>query len=113
MAKVSASVKWNQRAIADVKKRVAQGLISMGYDVATRARYKVPVLTGNLQGTIRVEPHMNQWQVYVCAGGIDGVRYGRRREFENNAHPWKRFYMQTSLENVISGNYLKHFKGRL
>ena len=108
------SIKWDNAAIADIEKRTAQGLIAMGYDVARNARNRAPVLTGALKSSIRIETsRMSSYTVYVRAGGIGGVRYARRREFENKLHPLTRHYMSNGLKDTTSGNWERFFKGRI
>lgn len=108
------SIKWDNAAINDIEKRLAQGLIAMGYDVAKNARNRAPVLTGALKGSIRVDPsRMSSYTVYVRAGGIGGVKYARRREFENRAHPWTKHYMSNGLKDTTQAGVEKFFKGRI
>ena len=106
------SIKWDNAAIADIEKRTAQGLVAMGYDVARNARNRAPVLHSFLKGSISVDPR-NAYTVYVRAGGIGGVKYALRREFENKAHPWTKHYMSNGLKDTTSGNWERFFKGRI
>ena len=110
----SIKIKWDNAAINDIERRTAQGLIAMAADVATHARNRAPVLTGALKGSIRVDPsRLSSYTVYVRAGGIGGIRYARRREFENNLHPLTKHYMSNGLRDTTSGNWERFFKGRI
>lgn len=123
----SIKIKWDNAAINEIERRTAQGLIAMAYDVAKNARNRAPVadmayyahlahppVPGLLKSTIRVDPSMvSSYTVYVRAGGIGGVKYARRREFENNLHPWTKHYMSNGLKDTTSGNWQRFFKGRI
>lgn len=104
-------MKWDNSAIEAIKRRTMQGLIMAGYDVANRARTKAPVLTGNLAASIRVEPRSSEYCVYIRAGGVGGIKYARRREYENNLHPSTKHYMANSLREVTSGNWQAKYLG--
>ena len=108
---MSVKMKWDANAIAGIKRRAMQGLIRMGYDSANNSRRLAPVLTGNLAGSIRVEPRDSEYAVYVRAGGIGGVSYALRREYENNLHPNTRHYMRNGVEEVMRGNWTKYLGG--
>jgi hypothetical protein len=124
---VNISIKWDNGAISQIEKRLAQGLFAMGADVATHARNRAPVadmayyahlahppVPGLLKGTIRVDPYnTSPYVVFVRAGGIGGVKYARRREFENNLHPQTKHYMSNGLKDTLSGNWQRFFKGRI
>lgn len=110
----SFQIKWNNAAIADIEKRTAQGLVAMGYDVASHARNRAPVLMGALKGSIRVDASkLSSFVVYVKAGGIGGVKYARRREYENKKHPATKHYMSNGLKDTVNGGVEKFFKGRI
>lgn len=104
-------MKWDMNAINAIKRRAMQGLICAGYDVANKARGKAPVLNGDLAGSIRVDPRPSEYTVYVRAGGIGGIKYALRREFENNLHPNTKHYMGNSLKEVTSGNWQNKYFG--
>lgn len=111
---VNIRIKWDNHAIADIEKRTAQGLIAMGYDVAKNARNRAPVLTGALKSSIRIDTSkMSSYTVYVRAGGIGGVKYARRREFENKLHPQTKHYMSNGLKDTTSGSWERFFQGRI
>lgn len=114
VSSVNISIKWDNGAISQIEKRLAQGLFAMGADVATHARNRAPVRYGMLKSTIRVDPYnTSPYVVFVRAGGIGGVKYARRREFENNLHPETKHYMSNGLKDTLSGNWQKFFKGRI
>ncbi len=107
-------IKWDNAAINDIERRTAQGLIAMAADVATHARNRAPVLTGALKSSIRVDgSKLSSYVVYVRAGGVGGIKYARRREYENKAHPWTKHYMSNGLKDTTSGNWQRFFTGRI
>lgn len=104
---------WNSQAIKNMERRMIEGLFMMGTDIANRARVNAPVLTSALRNSIRVEE--DGQVVYVRAGGSvrgHSIPYALRREYENIAHPDKRFYMKRAQESIMTGDYMtKYFGG--
>lgn len=108
----SCSVHWDGVAISNIKRNFMRGMIRMGNDMANRARYNAPYLTGALRNSIRVS-EAGASNVIVMAGGEVGrfsVPYARRREFENNAHPSTRYYMTRAFNSVVDGDITQYFK---
>lgn len=105
--------KWNQAALNNLNREITKGLLNLGAAVASRARSNAPVDTGALKGSIRVA-EQNATTVYVLAGGHAGrysVPYALRREFENNLHPNKKYYMTRAVKEVARGDIKQYFKG--
>lgn len=95
-----------------------QGLIRMGYDMASLARSNAPYLTGALSNSIRVEEDAGD--VYVIAGGKMGgkdIRYAAIQEFGgyagkyHNAKIRGRHYMSRARDYILAGNYLQKYFG--
>lgn len=104
MAEVS--VKLNRTVIRAISKRFNQGTVIMAGDIARQARFNAPVLTGNLQSSIRVEERKGE--VVVIAGGSWNwnVPYARRQEYE---HKTKKHYMLRAKNTIMSGNWIKKY----
>ena len=109
----SVSFKFSDQALKTMERRIMEGMFEMGIDMAAQARRNAPVLTSALRNSIRVEEDGNV--VYVKAGGnVHGhqIDYALKREYENNAHPWTRYYMKRAQESIMTGDYMtKYFKG--
>lgn len=113
MNKGSYSLKWDQNKIKRLQANAINGLIAMGYAISNGAKDRAPYLTGNLIRSINLDvSEKNNGTVYVVAGGAAGsyaVPYARRREFENNKHPNKKYYMKNAFKEVTK-NYAEYFK---
>ena len=109
---MSSKFTWNQQKLNEIRQNVMKGLMALGFDTANQAQEGAPVRTGALVNSIRTTTD-NKDTVYVLAGGKAGrfnVPYARKREYHNNLHPNKRFYM-TNAAKWAKDNYLKYFKG--
>lgn len=111
--------KWNSGKVAGIRREVARGMLRMGADIASRARFNAPYLTGALRNSIRVTAD-KQDTVYVLAGGQVSDKRGKRgkridyalmREFVNKAHPGTTHYMQRAFDSVTKGNIRQYFGG--
>lgn len=100
---------WKQNALHELSRQCNAGLFRMGTDIASKARANAPVLTGALRNDIRIHPENGV--VYILAGSAR-VPYARRREYENNAHPWTTHYMGKAYDSVINSDWEhKYFGG--
>lgn len=105
--------KWNSGKVAGIRREVAQGMLRMGADIASRARFNAPYLTGALRNSIRVTAD-KQDTVYVLAGGQVGgkrIDYALMREYVNKSHPGTTHYMGRAFDAVTSGDITKYFGG--
>ena len=110
---VSVKLDWNTREISLINQRTVNGLVRMGFDIASGARARAPYQTGALRSTIRVQ-EQGQNNVEVIAGGSYGgkkVPYAWIREQGPNRNPATVHYMQNSANAVMSGDYLKKYFG--
>lgn len=104
--------KWNMAEINALKRDVIYRTLNLGYGIAAEAQRGAPVASSALINTIRATTNHKD-MVHVLAGGsFQGyeVPYARRREYENNLHPNKKYFMKNAFawgEN----NYLKYYKG--
>lgn len=101
---------WNNGALTELQRRMNGGILRMGFDVASRARFNAPVKTGALRNDIRVVT--DDRDVYVVAGS-SRVPYAKRREYENNLHPETRFYMRRAFDSVMESNWQEKYFGNL
>ena len=111
--KTSTNFRWNTSKVAAIRREVTQGMLKMGADIASRARFNAPYLTGALRNSIRVTAD-NADKVYVLAGGQVGgkrIDYARLREYENKKHPGTTHYMGRAFDSVASGDIKKYFGG--
>ena len=109
-----AVVKWDQSKIDAIRRNTMKGLLSMGYEIQRQAKDNAPWLSGDLSRSIRTTTENDT--VYVVAGGsVNGktIAYARLREYENNAHPDKRYYMRRAFDNVMRNGYSKYLKEAL
>lgn len=101
---------WNNGKLNELQRKTNEGLLSMGFDIASRARFNAPVLTGALRNSIRTT--VEGETVYVLAGG-GRVPYARRREYENRLHPETRHYMERAFDSVLSSDWKTKYFGDL
>lgn len=109
---ISAKLTWNNGRLTDLQRSVNRGLLSMGFDIASRARSNAPVLTGALRNSIRVNTEQNK--VFVLAGGrVNGfvVDYAKLREYENHLHPSTTHYMGRAFDSIINSNWKQKYFG--
>lgn len=105
--------KWNSGKVAGIRREVARGMLRMGADIASRARFNAPYLTGALRNSIRVTAD-KQDTVYVLAGGQVGgkrIDYALMREYVNKSHPGTTHYMGRAFDSVTKGNIRQYFGG--
>lgn len=111
----SATFKWNEPVLKQVKASFTRGMLRMGYAAARQARANAPVLTGALRNSIRTTVDNND-NVYVIAGGTNGiykVPYALLREYENRKHPETKMYMHRAFESVQRGDISQYFRSNL
>lgn len=117
MANHSVSVKldWNTSKLTMANQKAVQGLVRMGFDIASQARRNAPYVTGALRNTIRVQEQGND-SVEVIAGGTYGgkvVNYAWKREQGPNRDASTEHYMENAANSVLRGDYLKKYFGDL
>ena len=104
---------WNTAKVNNIRKEVVRGMLRMGADIASKARFNAPYLTGALRNSIRITTD-SQDSVYVLAGGDVGgkrIDYALLREFHNRKHPSTTHYMGRAFDSVTSGDITKYFGG--
>lgn len=109
----SATFKWNAGKISNIRREVTAGLLKMGADIASRARFNAPYLTGALRNSTRPTADGSD-TVYVLAGGQVGgkrVDYALVREYVNKAHPSTTHYMGRAFDEVAKSDIKKYFGG--
>lgn len=110
---VTTTLKWDNAKISLINKNAVKGLFRMGFDIAARARYNAPYLTGALRNTIRVVD-TSENTVEVIAGGNFGGRvvpYAWIREQGPNRNPATEHYMENAANSIMTGDYLKKYFG--
>lgn len=101
---------WNNGKLAELQRKMNEGLLSMGFDIASQARYNAPVLTGALRNSIRTTTRGTS--VYVLAGSAR-VPYARLREFMNHKHPSTTHYMERAFDSVVNSDWKTKYFGDL
>lgn len=103
---------WNHRAISRVKNNANSDTLSLAFAISGQAMRGAPVLTGALVNSIRVtDDHAGT--IFVVAGGKVGgknIPYAKKREYQNKAHPEKRFYMKKAFQ-WGQDNFQRYFQG--
>ncbi len=110
---VTVKLNWNKPALTDLNREITKGLLNIGAAIASKARNNAPVDTGALKSSIRIA-QQDSTTVMVLAGGHAGsfsVPYALRREFENNLHPNKKFYMTRAVKEIAKSDIKQYFKG--
>ena len=110
---VTIRLDWNQKKLSMINQNAVNGLVRMGFDIASRARANAPYLTGALRNTMRVQ-EQGKDQLEVIAGGTYAgykVPYAWVREQGPNRNPATVHYMQNAANSVMSGDYLKKYFG--
>lgn len=110
---VTTTLKWDNSKISLMNKNAVQGLFKMGFDIASRARFNAPYLTGALRNTIRVSD-AGENTVEVIAGGNFGgkvVNYAWIREQGPNRNPATEHYMENAMKSIMTGDYMKKYFG--
>lgn len=116
----SVSIKWDFAKIANIENKTLEGLVRMGYDMASQARSNAPHKTGALSNSIRVVG--NGEIIEVIAGGELGgenIPYAAIQEFGGNAgrrgsvHITGKHYMEKAMNHIMSGNYLSKYFGKV
>lgn len=104
------TIRLNQGKLKSIQQQFKARTVIMAGDIARQARFNAPVLTGNLQSSIRVEEEKSE--IVVKAGGSWNwnVPYARRQEYE---HKTKAHYMQRAKQRIMSGNWEKKYYGGL
>lgn len=99
---------WDNGKLTDIQRKTNVGLLRMGFDIASRARYNAPVKTGALRNDIRTTTSGSS--VYVLAGS-SRVPYARRREYENRLHPSTTHYMGRAFASILNSNWEETYFG--
>lgn len=84
------------------------GLARMVSDIQNQAVRNAPYKNGGLVNSARFKA--TGFLQYTVTFGGGKVPYARRREFENNLHPSKKFYLRRAGRSV-SRRYKSYFKG--
>lgn len=93
--------------------KAVNGLVRMGFDIASQARRNAPYVTGALRNTIRVQD-TSENTVEVIAGGTYGgkkVDYAWIREQGPNRNPATEHYMENAKNSIMVGDYMKKYFG--
>ena len=109
MADVKISL--NRAKLRAIQTKFMGDTVIMAGKIAEQARSNAPVLTGNLQTSIRVEEG-GKTTILVKAGGSWSwnVPYAKYQEFN---HPTKSGYLRNARKTVMSGNWVKKYYGGL
>lgn len=114
MAKTaSVTLKWDNSVLNLMNTKAVNGLVRMGFDIASQARRNAPYVTGALRNTIRVKD-VSENTVEVIAGGTYGgkkVDYAWIREQGPNRNPATEHYMENAKNSVMVGDYMKKYFG--
>lgn len=103
---------WNRNKLNRTTTNTKKATLALAYAISNQAMRGAPVLTGALINSIRVTDDANNI-IYVKAGGSfsgKSVPYAKRREYENNLHPDKKYYMKKAFA-WGNENYQKYFRG--
>lgn len=112
MSSATYTFKWNQARLNGLKTNVMARMLNLGFKTATEAQHGAPVMTSALINSIRTTTD-HKSTVYVLAGGSfagKNVPYARRREYDNNLHPNKKYYMKNAF-GWLNEHYATEFKG--
>lgn len=86
----------------NVSKAVQVMLMKIATTVANTAKIAAPYLSGTLRKSIWIKTNkLSQGSVIVGSP----VAYARRREFENNLHPDRKYYLKKGYE--LSAGYIR------
>lgn len=121
MIVTSVNLKWDKKKLGEIDQRMNEGLLSLGYAIANKARENAPVVTSALRNSIRVEPHKEEFTVDIIAGGIVAnssvgrryVNYADKREAGPNRNPATEHYMENAQKFVMTGDYMKEYFGKV
>jgi len=89
------------RIRAGLPDAIERGIVSGADMIADVARQLVPVLSGDLQGTIRVEMGRQQLARRVVAGGQNGVDYAAAVEYGTSNPNYPAQPYMTPAKNAI------------
>jgi len=109
----SVTLKWDSSVLNLMNTKAVNGLVRMGFDIASQARRNAPYVTGALRNTIRVQD-TSENTVEVIAGGTYGgkkVDYAWIREQGPNRNPATEHYMENAKNSVMVGDYMKKYFG--
>lgn len=109
----SVTLKWDNSVLNLMNTKAVNGLVRMGFDIASQARRNAPYVTGALRNTIRVRD-TSENTVEVIAGGTYGgkkVDYAWIREKGPNRNPATEHYMENAKNSVMVGDYMKKYFG--
>ncbi len=102
------TVRLNRAKLHSMQTQFMARTIKMANDIATQARANAPVLTGNLQSSIRVEEGKNIIMVKAGGGWSWNVPYAKFQEYNNKT---KAHYMLRAEKSVVSGDWAKKYYG--
>lgn len=109
------TVHIDKAKIDGIEKKAIAGMVRLGFDIASQARYNAPYLTGALRNTIRVNEG-NDGTIDVIAGGSYAgykVDYAEIREKGPNKNPATVGYMRNAQKQIMTGDYVKKYFGEL
>lgn len=109
----SVTLKWDSSVLNLMNTKAVNGLVRMGFDIASQARRNAPYVTGALRNTIRVQD-TSENTVEVIAGGTYGgkkVDYAWIREQGPNRNPATEHYMENAKNSIMVGDYMKKYFG--
>lgn len=109
----SVTLKWDSSVLNLMNTKAVNGLVRMGFDIASQARRNAPYVTGALRNTIRVKD-VSENTVEVIAGGTYGgkkVDYAWIREQGPNRNPATEHYMENAKNSVMVGDYMQKYFG--
>lgn len=115
MASNTVVLKWNNAELKSINRKTQEGLLRLGFDIASQARRNAPYVTGALRATIRVQEIADN-ELDVRAGGTYGnktVNYAWIREQGPNKNSATEHYMENAQKAVMSGDYMQKYFGRI
>lgn len=103
--------KWNQLVLGELRSMVTERMKGCALKTSNEAKKGAPVLTSTLQNSIRVVDVDSATEIVAAGGEMNGaeVAYARIREYQNNLHPNKKYYMRNAFI-WLKDNYKKEFK---
>jgi hypothetical protein len=99
--------KWSQQ----VQDGLQRGLVEVTTDIHRRASILAPRASGALVSSGRIQKLGFLTMQVIFGGG--GVRYARRRHFENKKNPQTLQYLYRAGDAVVRGNTDKYFRGEI
>lgn len=97
--------KW----LPKTKQGIDAGVLQMATDIHRRSAIAAPKDSRALVNSGKIERVTSGHYKVQYGGG--GIRYARRRHFENKKNPQTIGYLEKAGESVTRGNVYKYFKG--